>query len=49
MFTDIVLIKKNQLNTYSELPNLPIVDQMMFSLWGNGISQSLYQRKGEEQ
>lgn len=41
-----ITIKYDWINSYSELPDLPVVYQMMLCLWGDGISQSLF--KGKE-
>lgn len=38
-------MKINQVKTYSELSNLPVVYQMVLSLWGDGVSQPLSGRK----
>lgn len=49
MLLRMILMKPSQLKTYSELPDLPVVDQMMFGLRSDGVCQPLSNREGERQ
>lgn len=41
-----IKLLQNEVSTYCELPNLPVVYQVMLCLRGDGVSQSLCQERG---